>query len=1039
MARYKLQGRARDTWGNTIASLDIYIYKAGTSRAVDAIIYTSKTSTTAISAAPQISSDVYGFFSFWVDDTDYTASTTKFDIYADGLEYTYVDIFNIKHHGTLSGLPADDHPRYPSVSAAEVIPGRWTFTAPITGVIPSAAKHFATKDYVDATASVDLSAGSGLIENPNHVFNVNPDNSTIQIVSDEVTVIQGGIDHVNIQNIGTNTHSQIDSLLLSIETSAADINTTLNDHIASASVHISQTYIDDGDVSTLASANSYTDAASANLQTYSDATSANALVQANLYTDAASAAKDEHNELNNIQGGIPSASEYYHLSESIHDSLYSASPLIGLGDQTGVNLEVDYGSDHIDFNGPIQIDRAFEMPNPESIVPQGSIIGKSTLTEYTSIAHGISPLIKECGICVFRNKIWVVGGVLVDKLTKVNTVYSSADFGRTWTLETASAFAVARDELYVLSFKGYMYAIGGDNGSGLTDVYRTLDGITWTKVGDLPFVSRQGTAVVFNGKMFYYGGFTGSGDQIFYSSDGATWSTASQTLPIGLLRAKPVVYDNAVWLIGGATGSPTWTTGVQKIFKSTDGFNFSEVGTDSLPTKIDGCIPLAFQGKMYIVGGNNQVLTLGNQTNKIYESMDGLTWTEVGTNALLPIAATGTFWLLQGGVVINGRFWFGFGSELDLNVLDPATHFMYPNLDSFKLNSGVFVDKILDENTMSSNDPNALTSQQSIKAYADAHANSDGSSHSLLSATPGTAEANKAAIISGTNTLVGIKAMGIGTSDTVAGYFVVYGNNTTGGGTIDLHLGQSYNGAIDLYSMRVVQDDLYIGPDHTLNSLKYDGGTNQWISSAAGGLQVVSGDLILNEQHILIQDSGSTVVELSDSAIIKIGFDDVLAGQLWVFSDAAGGQGGEIRLHTCGEDDDSINYYVIEAQEDDLTIGPTTDPDSLKYDGGLDQWIFSTDVQISGDLEYLNISTVTAQTTASNSDVILANAPSGSPFTVYLQESDNASITIKKIDPDENTTVEGLSGNIDGIANKVLTTQYERATFVWDGTNWFII
>ena len=96
MARYKLQGRARDTWGNTISGLDIYIYVAGTSRLQDAIIYTSSTSTTAISASPQIQSDTYGFFNFWVDDMDYVASTTKFDLYADGLEYTYVDVFNIK-------------------------------------------------------------------------------------------------------------------------------------------------------------------------------------------------------------------------------------------------------------------------------------------------------------------------------------------------------------------------------------------------------------------------------------------------------------------------------------------------------------------------------------------------------------------------------------------------------------------------------------------------------------------------------------------------------------------------------------------------------------------------------------------------------------------------------------------------------------------------------------------------------------------------------------------------------------------------------
>lgn len=55
-----------------------------------------------------------------------------------------------------------------------------------------------------------------------------------------------------------------------------------------------------------------------------------------------------HNNLTGIQGGDSTTSEYYHLTQSIHDSLYSASPLIGLGSQTGTNFEVDYGNNSVD-------------------------------------------------------------------------------------------------------------------------------------------------------------------------------------------------------------------------------------------------------------------------------------------------------------------------------------------------------------------------------------------------------------------------------------------------------------------------------------------------------------------------------------------------------------------------------------------------------------------------------------------------------------------------------------------------------------------
>jgi len=50
----------------------------------------------------------------------------------------------------------------------------------------------------------------------------------------------------------------------------------------------------------------------------------------------------DHNILANLQGGT--ASEYYHLTQAIHDALYSGSPIIGMGAVAGTNVEVDYGN-----------------------------------------------------------------------------------------------------------------------------------------------------------------------------------------------------------------------------------------------------------------------------------------------------------------------------------------------------------------------------------------------------------------------------------------------------------------------------------------------------------------------------------------------------------------------------------------------------------------------------------------------------------------------------------------------------------------------
>ena len=54
-----------------------------------------------------------------------------------------------------------------------------------------------------------------------------------------------------------------------------------------------------------------------------------------------------HNELSGLQGGVPSAGEFYHLPLDIYNGLFSGSPLIGLGDKNGTNLRVKYGGgDH---------------------------------------------------------------------------------------------------------------------------------------------------------------------------------------------------------------------------------------------------------------------------------------------------------------------------------------------------------------------------------------------------------------------------------------------------------------------------------------------------------------------------------------------------------------------------------------------------------------------------------------------------------------------------------------------------------------------
>lgn len=65
----------------------------------------------------------------------------------------------ISNHGLLSGLNDDDHPQY------ILADGTRSFSAPVTGVSPTASTHLATKGYVDAEVAAGGGGGGGGVVN----------------------------------------------------------------------------------------------------------------------------------------------------------------------------------------------------------------------------------------------------------------------------------------------------------------------------------------------------------------------------------------------------------------------------------------------------------------------------------------------------------------------------------------------------------------------------------------------------------------------------------------------------------------------------------------------------------------------------------------------------------------------------------------------------------------------------------------------------------------------------------------------------------
>jgi hypothetical protein len=195
-------------------------------------------------------------------------------------------------------------------------------------------------------------------------------------------------------------------------------------------------------------------------------------------------------------------------------------------------------------------------------------------------------------------------------------------------------------------------------------------------------------------------------------------------------------------------------------------------------------------------------------------------------------------------------------------------------------------------------------------------------SNNILALTAGTINLTGAVVATG--------AISSGTQDTVAGSFMGYGHATgsTIGGKIELQTAADHDTTIDSYSVRVVEDDLLIGPNNDTDALIFNGATGTFEFTGAAGVLMTGAVGLIVAQEIT-----------SQTGVIKCGVEDSVSGDFIAYGGTEG-TGGEFRAHTSDADDAVIDYYVFRVVGKDLNIGPDTDSDALKYDGTANSWNF---------------------------------------------------------------------------------------------------
>lgn len=145
-------------------------------------------------------------------------------------------------------------------------------------------------------------------------------------------------------------------------------------------------------------------------------------------------------------------------------------------------------------------------------------------------------------------------------------------------------------------------------------------------------------------------------------------------------------------------------------------------------------------------------------------------------------------------------------------------------------------------------------------------------------------------------------------------------------------------------------------------------GAKRWILAKGvfAGLTLY-GDIAVDGSALTITGSGT-----SYNALV-VGTPDTVRALIIAAGHATGeAQGGLLRAETSADYDGTITHYDISAYEDDLFIGPNTDPDSLKYNGGTGNWTFTgtgkVGIGIANPWAKVHINRPTAGVAALNKD-----------------------------------------------------------------------
>jgi hypothetical protein len=317
---------------------------------------------------------------------------------------------------------------------------------------------------------------------------------------------------------------------------------------------------------------------------------------------------------------------------------------------------------------PISDTRATLTTPAYYAIVNGSTVGTPIDVRGDRFSGRIGPAVVS-----FKNRYWVISGgepvfSLLSPLQYAAKadVWSSAD-GKSWKLETADGGFGGRWFHQAVVFNNRIWIISGGPPSGAvpfyTDVWSSADGVTWREEqtdAQLPWWSESLRVVVFNNEMLAV-----SGGSTFSSTTGVfTLKSAVGALTgsaaVGRQEASLTIYNNQLWYIAGRVHFPLnmidTGSAMNDVWNSADGITWTQVTANAAFSPRYEHSAYVANGKLWVLGGQASTLGItGAAPADAWSTTDGLNWTRENVNApvggyLMPVLQETGKATLIGGV-----------------------------------------------------------------------------------------------------------------------------------------------------------------------------------------------------------------------------------------------------------------------------------------------------------------------------------------------------------------------------------------------------